>query len=92
VVIDAALIVEWNLQKDLDYLIFVQSKRENRIRRLRKHKEYSRREALDRIKSQLPESAKVKLADFVIKNDKGLTELREQANRVWQKIKENKKA
>jgi dephospho-CoA kinase len=49
-------------------------------------KGYSRREALNRINSQLPETTKRKLADFVIKNDKGLTELKEQANRVWEKI------
>jgi dephospho-CoA kinase len=86
VVIDAALIVEWGLQKELDYLIFVQSKREDKIKRLREMKGYSRREALNRINSQLPETTKRKLADFVIKNDKGLTELKEQANRVWEKI------
>ncbi len=86
VAIDAALIVEWGLQKELDYLIFIQSKREDRIKRLQEQKGYSRREALDRIKSQLPEITKRKLADFIIKNDKGLAELREQANRVWKEI------
>ena len=86
VVIDAALIVEWGLQKELNHLVFVQSRREDRIKRLQEQKGYSRREALDRIKSQLPENAKKKLADFVIKNDQGLTELREKANRVWKEI------
>ena len=86
VIIDAALIVEWNLQKELDYLVLVQSKKEDKIRRLREQKGYSRREALDRIESQLPEAKKRKLADFVIKNDKGLAELQERANRVWKKI------
>ncbi len=86
VVVDAALIVEWGLQEELDYLVFVESKREEKIRRLQKEKGYSRREALDRIKSQLPEMDKKKKADFVIGNDKGLKELREKANRVWKKI------
>ena len=86
VVVDAALIVEWGLVKELDYLIFVQSKRKNRIRRLQEHKGYSLREVFDRIKSQLPEIDKRKLADFVIKNDQGLTELREKASRIWVKI------
>jgi dephospho-CoA kinase len=87
VVIDAALIVEWGLQRELDYLIFVQSKRGDRIRRLREQKGYSRKEVEGRIKSQLPETTKRKLADFVIRNNKGLTELREKANKVWEKIK-----
>ncbi len=83
VAIDAALMVEWGLEKELDYLIFVESKREDKIKRLRKEKGYTRREALDRIKSQLPEITKKRKADFVIRNDKGLAELRTKANRVW---------
>jgi len=86
VVIDAALIVEWGLEKELDWLIFVESKRENKIKRLQKEKVYSEKEALDRIKSQFPEITKKKKADFVIKNDKGLAELKIKADRVWKKI------
>ena len=86
VVIDAALIVEWGLQKELDYLIFVESKREEKIKRLQKQKSYSRKEAIDRIKSQLPEITKKRLADFVIKNDEGLKELRTKAENIWEKI------
>jgi len=86
VAVDAALIVEWEMQKELDYLIFVQSKREDKIKRLKKQKGYSRKEALDRIKSQLPETAKKRLADFVIKNDEGLKELKRKAESIWEKI------
>ena len=46
VVIDAALIVEWGLQKELDYLVFVQSKREDKIKRLQKQKGYSEKRLL----------------------------------------------
>jgi dephospho-CoA kinase len=86
VVIDAALIVEWGLEKEPDWLIFVESKRENKIKRLQKQKSYSKKEALDRIKSQLPEITKKRKADFIIKNDEGLAELREKANRLWVEI------
>ena len=86
VVVDAALIVEWGLQKELDHLVFVESKREDKIKRLQKHKGYSRKEALDRIKSQLPETTKKRLADFVIVNDKGVNELREKAEKVFRRI------
>jgi dephospho-CoA kinase len=89
VVIDAALIVEWGLQKELDYLIFVESKREDKIKRLQNQKGYSRKEAIDRIKSQLPEMTKKRLADFVIKNDKGLKELKRKAENVWERIISN---
>jgi len=86
VVVDAALIVEWGLEKELNYLIFVESKRENKIKRLQREKGYSKREALDRIKSQLPEITKKRLADFVIRNNRGLAELREKANQLWEEI------
>lgn len=85
-VVDAALIVEWGLEKELDYLIFVESKREDKIKRLQKEKGYSRREALDRIKSQLPETIKKAKADFVVRNDKKLSHLREKAKRTWRQI------
>jgi dephospho-CoA kinase len=86
VVIDAALIVEWGLEKELDHLIFVESKEENKIKRLQKEKGYSKKEALDRIKSQLPEKVKEKKADVVIRNDEGLAELRTAADGVWRFI------
>lgn len=86
VAIDAALIVEWGLQKELDYLIFVESKREDKIKRLQKEKGYSRKEALNRIKSQLPEITKKRLADFVIINDKGLSQLRKKAEKIWNRL------
>lgn len=86
VAIDAALIVEWRLQKELDRLIFVESKREDKIKRLHNEKGYSRKEALDRIKSQLPEKTKKNLADFVIINDKGLNELKGEAEKIWNRL------
>ena len=86
VVIDAALIVEWGLEKELNYLVFVESKREDKIKRLRKLKGYSNKEAQQRIRSQLPEITKKKKADLVIKNDQGLAELKVKANRAWKRI------
>ena len=86
VVVDAALIVEWGLQDELDYLIFVQSKREDKIKRLQKQKDYSRKEATFRIKSQLPEITKKRLADFVIINDGGLNKLRKKAERIFNRL------
>lgn len=86
VVVDAALICEWGLEQELDSLVFVQSNRENKIRRLQRFKGYSRKEALDRIRSQLSDSAKKSRADFVIKNNGSLAELRKGANRIWEAI------
>jgi len=86
VVIDAALIVEWGLEKDLDYLIFVDCPEKERIKRLIQKKTYTEKEAEQRIKAQLPEAEKRKRADFIINNKEGLKELRKKANSLWKNI------
>ena len=91
VVIDAALIVEWGLQSELDFLIFVDCPREKRIERLIKKKGYTREEVLDRIKAQFPERYKKREADFIIKNDSDLAEVKQKAKYLWDKILQIKK-
>ena len=86
VVIDAALIVEWGLQKELDYLVFVDCSRQKRIRRLIEQKGYTRKEAEARIKAQLPESKKRVLSDFIVKNEENVRELRRSSKALWEKI------
>lgn len=86
VVVDAALIVEWGLQKKLDYLVLVDCSKEKRVKRLIKQRGYTRKEAEQRIKAQFPESKKRKHADFIIKNAGGLKELRTHARVLWRKI------
>jgi len=91
VVVDAALIVEWGLQSELDFLIFVDCPREKRIERLIKKKGYTREEVLDRIKAQFPERYKKREADFIIKNDSDLAEVKQKAKYLWDKILQIKK-
>jgi len=86
VVIDAALIVEWGLEKELDHLIFVKCEEDNKIKRLQKEKGYSEKEAVDRIKSQFPDKVKEEKADMIIRNDRGLAELRTAADGIWRFI------
>ena len=86
VVIDAALIVEWGLQKELDYLIFVDCSKQKRTRRLIEQKGYTKKEAEGRIKAQLPESKKRKQADFIVKNEGELKELSTKVEALCRKI------
>ena len=85
-VMDAALFVEWGLQKELDCLILVESALKNRIKRLKVNLGYSQREALDRIKMQLKDKNRRKYADYIIKNDKDLKELRRKTVSLWKFI------
>jgi dephospho-CoA kinase len=83
VVVDAALIIEWGLQKELDYLILVESALRNRIKRLKLNLGYSQKEAMNRIKVQIKDKTRRKYADFVIRNDKDLKELRRKTVSLW---------
>ena len=85
-VVDAALIIEWGLEKKLDFLIYVYSPRKTRLQRLIEKQGYSFREALDRMKSQLPELEKKRKADFIIQNDSDLETLYQKTKEQWNNI------
>ncbi len=88
-VVDAALIVEWGLQEELDYLILVESTLKNKLKRLMKYQEYSQKEALKRVKMQLKDKVRRRYADCIIRNDKDLKELRSKTLFVWKKLSLN---
>jgi dephospho-CoA kinase len=83
VVVDAALIVEWGIQKQFDFLILVDSKRKNQIERFCRSRKYSSNTAREIIRCQLPKKTKKKYADLVIDNNGNLRQLKEKARRVW---------
>lgn len=66
---EAALMVESGSHKWLDYLIVVTAPEALRIRRVMRRDGLTEAEVRARMASQMPESEKVKLADFVIFND-----------------------
>jgi len=86
VVVDAALIVEWGLQKELDYIILVESNIKNRLKRLKDNSGYSQKEALKRIRMQLEDKTRRKYSNYIIRNDKDLKELRRKAVALWKKL------
>lgn len=86
VIVDAALIIEWGLQKELDYLILVESSFQNRIKRLKEYSGYSQKEAINRIKAQIKDRTRRKYADYVIRNDKDLKELKRKVLFLWERL------
>lgn len=84
--VDAALIVEWGLQEELDYLVLVESTLKNRLKRLMEYQGYSQKEALKRVKMQLKDKIRRRHADCIIRNDKDLRELRKKVLFVWEKL------
>ena len=86
VVYDAALIVENRWQKRLDGLIVVSVPERVQLDRLMKRDGLDREAALQRIRSQLPLSARLAAADYVIDNSGSLEQTRSQVQKLWPKL------
>ncbi len=84
-VIDAALIFDWQLQGELDFVVVVESRIVDQVRRL-KRQGLSVSAARDRIRRQLSKSRQRALADFVILNQGSLALLRKQARKLFKKL------
>jgi dephospho-CoA kinase len=75
IVVDAALIFEWGIANWCNYILVVTARRAIRMERLIKSG-LTRKEAIDRINSQIPDRDKVALADYVIENKGTKADLR----------------
>ena len=91
IVIDAALLLEWDLSFLLDALIVIEACEEKQLERLIQCVGLSQEEAHDRIQAQSHFKGKSNTADFIITNNSTLQELEEKAKDVWEKITENSK-
>jgi len=83
VVIDAALLFQWNMNELCDYVILVDAREEVRAVRLQKCKGLSCQEAYERIHAQEPFSQDV---NFVIENNGTMDQLQKKMNFVWEQI------
>ncbi len=79
IVVDAALIFEWGIADWFDYILVVTAGRDLRIKRMLKSG-LSRKEAVDRISSQIPQRTKAALADYVIENNGSRSILRKKTD------------
>jgi dephospho-CoA kinase len=87
---EAALLVETGSYKALDKLIVVTAPLNTRVERVSVRDKTGEEEIMARVKNQLPEEEKVKLADFVIANHGSLEELEQQVLKIHEKmIEEN---
>jgi len=90
-VVEAALILEAGMAANLDRLVVVTCRPEQRIerwaRRLKMDEETARREVARRMAAQLPDEEKIKAADYVIDNSGSLDETRRQVGDVYGVLK-----
>jgi len=83
---EAALLVETGSYKTLDKLIVVTAPLNVRMQRVSERDHLQVEEIMARVKNQLPEEEKVKLADYVVINDSGLDHLKDQVMKLHQKL------
>ena len=83
---EAALLVDTGSYKQLDKFIVVTAPFDERIYRVTERDKTDAEEVMARVKNQLPEEDKLKLADFIITNNGTLTELDEQVFKIHEKM------
>jgi len=84
--IDAALIYETKIDRFMDKIIVVYIDRKEQIKRLIKRNNFSKDEASQRIKSQMPMKEKVKMADYIIDNNNSLDKTKKQVVKIWDEL------
>ena len=89
VVIDAPLLVELGMHHNVDRLIVVTSTQMQQVERLKKRDGRSTEEALGLLSSQMPVEEKAKLADFVVRNEGSLEEMKKRAKEVFKELKQS---
>lgn len=83
---DVPLLFENGLHRLVQKTVVVTAPEKLRIQRMALRNGFTREEALSRIRSQMPEEEKVKLADYVIDNSGDLISLYEQVDSIYGKL------
>jgi dephospho-CoA kinase len=86
VVIEAIKLLEGDLRKVCDTIWVTNAPEEVQIERLMRKRGLTRDKALERIKAQSPQSAKVKLANIVLTNTGSYDDLWKQVSAAWKEI------
>jgi len=87
VVVDAPLLVELGEHRQMDKVIVVTSTQTQQIERLKKRDGISPEEALRIFSAQMSAEDKVKLADFIIRNDGPLQETKKKAKEIFRELR-----
>lgn len=82
------LLIEVNMQGLFDRIIVVHIPHGDQVERLMKRDGISREHSLNILNAQLPIEDKLKFADYVIDNENSFENTREQAEELWQNLKQ----
>lgn len=82
-VFDAALIYEWGVEADFDIMVVVTAQEERALRWVASRMNISIPEARKRLAGQISPQEKARRADFTLKNDGDVGDIRKLATRLW---------
>lgn len=85
IVIDAALLLDWELDRSMDLVLVVHASKEIRLKRLTA-RGMSKADALARQKAQMPFNEYQKRADCVVLNNGSIDKLQSRLHRIWQEF------
>lgn len=86
VVLDAPLLIEAGLHKEVDKVVVVTADQDNQIKRLQRRCSLDRAGILKRINSQIKLKKKISLADFIIDNDGSLAQTKKQVDEIRREL------
>ena len=87
VIIDAALLIESGNYRKVNKVAVVASDEETQIQRILDKSQFSREDIQRRIRNQMDLREKVKIADYVLENNAGLTDLKSQVEALFKDLK-----
>ncbi|GAX89498.1 dephospho-CoA kinase [Effusibacillus lacus] len=87
VIQDVPLLIETGLYRQMDKVILVYVDEQTQLHRLMERDGVSEKEAMKRIRAQMPIEDKKSYADYVIDNRGGLDQTRRQVMRIWEELR-----
>ncbi|MEP0004867.1 MAG: dephospho-CoA kinase [Balneola sp.] len=84
---EAAILLQHGRPDDLDFVVLVEADEQQRTKRVVERDNSDRKKVEGRISAQQDFSALTDLADFVVTNDEGVTELKEKARLLLKEIR-----
>ena len=86
VIKEAAIMIESGAYKEMDKLIVVNAKRDQKIKRIKKRDHLSLEDIENRIQNQLSDEIRNQYADFIIENNSGKMELKQEVLSIYNKL------
>jgi len=90
IIVDAAVLLEAGWDSLVDKILVVTTSYHTQLKRIKDQSDFSPVEIKGIMEAQLPQSEKIKRADFVIENEGSIDKTRQQVRKLWEKRNEGR--